>query len=211
METKEESAFMDKWAEYVGEQLEVGKGRRDVIQDLVKQGMNESGATQIVDKVVDILKQTEAKEEISGEVIIPALLGGLIAAILGGGLWGAIIIWTGYENGYMAWVIGLLSGFGVLAMARGKRGLPLQTIASVFSLTGIVLGKYIAFSDRVNEIVGNEGIDSLSIVSNEAIQLFFGNLPSSLISGFSALWFIPAVLTAGALLKPSNSLAIFHR
>ena len=47
-------------------------------------------------------------------VLIMGLVGGVLAASVGGVLWGLIVKWTEYEIGYMAVGLGLLCGFGVL-------------------------------------------------------------------------------------------------
>lgn len=70
---------------------------------------------------------------------------------MGGLVWGFILILTDYEVGFVAWGIGFLAGFLVVRFAGGRKGAPLQAIAIVSSLVGIMLGKYIA-SARVTEL-----------------------------------------------------------
>jgi hypothetical protein len=69
----------------------------------------------------------------------------------------------------MAWGIGLLSGFAVMFAARGKKGLPLQVIAVLSSIAGIVIGKYGTFfywvRESIREEYGAEAAADLSVFS----------------------------------------------
>jgi hypothetical protein len=58
-------------------------------------------------------------EEVS---LTPAMLGGGLAAAAGGGIWGLIVIATGYVIGIMAWGIGLLAGCAVVFFHVVKKG-----------------------------------------------------------------------------------------
>lgn len=191
----------------ITEQLGSGKNRTDVVRGLVQSGMTESEATQAVERVFSQMKKTASEEEFSGEVLVPTLLGGLIAAVLGGAIWGGIAIWTGFEIGYVAWGVGLLCGLGVVMMSQGKRGAPLQIIAVVASILGILIGKYMSFFDIVKGIVaeekGAEAVETMSMFSMEMAQ-FFGQNLTTMASGFDALWIILAVYTAWSIPKASG-------
>jgi len=191
----------------ITEQLAGGKNRTDVVRNLVQSGMTESEANQAVERIYFQLKKTAQEEEFSGEVIVPALLGGLIAAVLGGAVWGGVAIWTGYEIGYVAWGVGLLCGLGVVMLSQGKRGMPLQVIAVVASVLGILIGKYMSFFDAVKGIVaadqGAEAAGTMSMFSLGMVQ-FFGENITSLASGFDALWIVLAVYTAWSIPKASG-------
>jgi hypothetical protein len=69
-----------------------------------------------------------------------ALLGGLLAAVLGGVAWAVIVITTGYEIGWAAWAIGLLVGI-VMAKLTAARGPSLATPAAIFAAAGLLTGK----------------------------------------------------------------------
>jgi hypothetical protein len=189
------------------EQLGSGKNRTEVVRELVQSGMTESEATQAVERIYFQMKKTVSEEEYSGEVLFPALLGGLIAAVMGGAIWGGIAIWTGYEIGYVAWGVGLLCGMGVVMMSQGQRGMALQVIAVVASVLGIVIGKYMSFFDSVKGIVaeerGAEAVATLSMFSMEMVQ-FFGENITAMASGFDLLWIGLAVYTAWSIPKASG-------
>jgi hypothetical protein len=200
-QTQEEFEIM------IMEQLGSGKNRTEVVRELVQSGMTESEATQAVERIYFQMKKTVSEEEYSGEVLFPALLGGLIAAVMGGAIWGGIAIWTGYEIGYVAWGVGLLCGMGVVMMSQGQRGMALQVIAVVASVLGIVIGKYMSFFDSVKGIVaeerGAEAVATLSMFSMEMVQ-FFGENITAMASGFDLLWIGLAVYTAWSIPKASG-------
>ena len=189
------------------EQFGSGKNRTEVVRELVQSGMTESEATPAVERVFYEMKKTVSEEEYSGEVLFPALLGGLIAAVMGGVIWGGIAIWTGYEIGYVAWGVGLLCGMGVVMMSQGQRGMALQVIAVVASVLGIVIGKYMSFFDSVKGIVaeerGAEAVETMSMFSMEMVQ-FFGENITAMASGFDLLWIGLAVYTAWSIPKASG-------
>ncbi len=80
----------------------------------------------------------------TGALLRPALAA-FAAAIAGGVVWGLIVKWTAYEIGFVAAGIGILAGLAVVAASRGARGLPLQVIAIVAALVGVVVGKYLGY------------------------------------------------------------------
>ena len=200
-QTQEEFEIM------IMEQLGSGKNRTEVVRELVQSGMTESEVTQTVERVFFQLQKTAGEEEFSGEVLFPALLGGLIAAVLGGAVWGGIAIWTGYEVGYVALGVGFLCGLGVVMFTGGKKGMPLQIIAVVASVLGIVIGKYMSFFDAVKGVVaeerGAEAVATLSMFSMEMVQ-FFGDNITTMASGFDLLWIGLAVYTAWSIPKASG-------
>jgi hypothetical protein len=192
----------------ISEQLGSGKNRTDVVRNLVASGMTESEANQAVERIYFQLKKSVEEEEFSGEVLVPVLLGGLIAAVIGGVVWGAIAIWTGYEIGYVAWGVGLLCGLGVVMLSQGKRGMPLQVIAVAASVLGIVIGKYGTYQHIFQESLmamenGAAIAAEFSLFSVGMIQLFMADL-SNMVGGFDLLWIGLAVYTAWSIPKASG-------
>ena len=148
-----------------------------------------------------------AQEEYTGGVLVPALLGGLIAAVIGGAIWGGIGIWTGAEIGYVAWGVGLLCGFGVVMMSKGQRGMPLQIVAIISGLIGILIGKYIIVHNIVTTVVGEDqgaaAAEAISLFSMDMVSFFAANI-GSVASGFDLLWIALAVFTAWSIPKASG-------
>lgn len=192
----------------ITEQLGSGKNRTEVVRELVQSGMTESEANQAVERIYFQLKKAVAEEEFSGEVLLPAMLGGLVAAGIGGAVWGAIAVWTGYEIGYVAWGVGLLCGLGVVMMSQGKRGILLQIIAVVTSVLGIAIGKYGVFHHFFQEsLVQMENGPALAaeytLFSGEMMQVFMASLPE-MVGGYDLLWIGLAVFTAWGIPKASG-------
>jgi hypothetical protein len=191
----------------ITEQLESGKSQGAVVRGLVLSGMTESEANQAVERVSSQMKQTAGEEEFSSGALVPAILGGLLAALIGGAIWGGIAIWTGSEIGYVALGVGFLCGTGVVLITGGKKGAPLQAIALVASLLGIAIGKYVNFFSVVKEITaeerGAEAAATMSLFSVEMVQ-FFGDSIPAMASGYDALWVVLAVYMAWSIPKASG-------
>jgi len=143
-------------------------------------------------------------DEMTLDTLIPAVIGGGLAAVVGGAVWGLIVKVTGYEIGYVAWAVGVAAGFGVLLFARGRRGLALQVIAVLASILGILIGKYFAFFEVLKKVAtkdyGVEMAAHLSMLSGKTIGLFF-SLIGSMSSPYDILWVILAVASAWRIPK----------
>lgn len=133
------------------------------------------------------------REERSG-VFLTAALAGLAAAIAGGVVWGLVVRWSGYEIGFAAWGMGFIVGTAVVYGAQSRRGMPLQLIAVVLALAGIVLGKYLAFVWVGQDELDKAGL-SLPLFSTDTMRLFW-DLRSDIWSGWDLLWAGLAVVTA---------------
>jgi MFS family permease len=136
-----------------------------------------------------------AREEVGG-ALGTAALAGLIAAIVGGVVWGLIVRWSGYEVGFVAWGIGFVVGTAVAFGARGVRGLSYQALAVVLALAGIVLGKYLSFAWTLGDAFEEEGIPiEVPIFSGDTWDAFVESR-SDVWGWFDLLWIGLAVFTA---------------
>ena len=126
--------------------------------------------------------------------LLPALAAGLVAALVGGIVWGLIVKISDYEVGIVAWGIGFIAGTAVVLATRGAKGQRLQVIAVVSALLGILLGKYLSFAFVVQEDAESFG-DSIGLVSGDMFSLFRENL-DVVFSFFDLLWVGLAVFTA---------------
>jgi len=71
-----------------------------------------------------------------------AILGGLMASIVGAVIWAAITTATGYQIGFMAIGIGLLVGYAVNFFGKGMT-MPFAVIGAFFALFGCLLGNFL--------------------------------------------------------------------
>ncbi len=126
--------------------------------------------------------------------LLLALAAGLVAAVIGGVLWGLIVKWANYEVGIVAWAIGFLAGTAVVTVTRGARGSALQGIAVASALLGILIGKYLSFAFVLQDQASAQGID-IGVFSSEMRTLFQDNL-GDVFGLFDLLWVGFAVFTA---------------
>jgi hypothetical protein len=119
---------------------------------------------------------------------------GLVAALVGGIVWGLIVKWTQYELGFVAWGIGFLVGTAVVYGARNLRGIPFQLIAVVFALLGIAIGKYLGFVWVGQDELDKIGID-LPLFSKDTFDLYW-DARKDVWGWWDLLWVGLAVVTA---------------
>jgi hypothetical protein len=141
----------------------------------------------------------------SAALVLPALGAGLVAAIVGGIVWGLIVKWTDYEVGFVAWGIGFLVGIAVLAATRGARGPVFQIVAVVCALVGILVGKYLSFAWVLQEVAEREtqGAIEISVLSMDTVDLFRDEL-DTVFDWIDILWVGLAVYTAWRALQPEE-------
>ena len=126
--------------------------------------------------------------------LLPAIAAGLVAALVGGIVWGLIVKISDYEVGIAAWGIGFIAGTAVVFATRGAKGQRLQVIAVVSALLGILLGKYLSYAFIVQEEAESFG-ESIGLVSGDMFSFFREDL-DSVFSLFDLLWVGLAVFTA---------------
>jgi hypothetical protein len=131
-------------------------------------------------------------EPLSSGNLTLAAVGGLVGALVGGLIWGLLVGATGTELGIVAIGVGVLAGFGVVLGARGKHGMPLQVIAGLAAVVGILFGKYFAFVQIVNKELGG-GV--ASVFDGRTFSAFM-DIIGEVFSGFDVLWIVFAVYTA---------------
>jgi hypothetical protein len=192
----------------ISEQLGSGKNRTEVVRNLVQSGMTESEAAQAVERIYFQLKKAASEEEFSGGALVPGILGGVLAAVIGGAVWAGIAIASEYELGILAWGIGLICGLGVIMFASGKKGMPLQIVAVVTSALGIVIGKYgtfyYYFQDGLLQAENGAALAAeYGLLSLNMFLTFVANLPA-MAGIYDLLWIGLAMYTAWGIPKASG-------
>jgi hypothetical protein len=187
----------------IAEQMRAGTDQETIAAMLEDRGLDRVRARGLVDTLYPQLARVAEEERYTGSALGPGIAGGLIAAVVGGFLWGLIVILSEYEVGIAAWGIGFLAGFGVVRFAGGAKGTPLQVVAVVSSLLGIVLGKYISYAYFFKQAVSERFDVDISYLDSEIFRAFRENL-SNVFGGFDLLWAALAVMTAWRLTRPSG-------
>jgi hypothetical protein len=73
-----------------------------------------------------------------------ALVGGFIGASIGAFVWAAIVYYTHYEVGFVAWGIGVLAGLGVFAVVKEDTSPTYGLVAAAMALVGLFGGKLLS-------------------------------------------------------------------
>jgi hypothetical protein len=188
----------EKVVNFIVAEMRDGHTRSEIINKIVEQGIDKAIADEMVGSIYPIIVQRVMRESYTSAALIPALIAGTMSAIIGGMLWGKIAIKTGYEIGFVAWGIGVVCGYAVVKATQGKKGLPLQMIAAIASLIGILIGKYDVFYDGLKQYAfeagGPEAVVMMSPFSIQGIGSFIKNLGA--FSGYDILWIGLAVWSA---------------
>jgi hypothetical protein len=137
--------------------------------------------------------------------LLKAVGAGLGAAVAGGIVWGLIVKWSEYEVGFVAWGIGFLAGIVVLTATGGRKGVPLQAIAIVSALVGIVIGKYLSYAWVLQQVADEQtgGLVDVSVFSRDTVDFFREDL-GEVFGWIDLLWVAFAVITAWRVLAPEE-------
>lgn len=81
--------------------------------------------------------------KVAGTFLLGCILS-VVAATIGAGVWYFIAMKTGYEIGYVAWGIGLITGFGMALGSRTSGVLP-GAVAAIIAFASIVAAKMLIF------------------------------------------------------------------
>ncbi len=131
--------------------------------------------------------------------VIQSLIGGVLAALAGGAAWAVLVIISGYEIGFAAIGIGVLSGSAVLLFSRGGVGPLFQGIAALSSVLGVAVGKYVHYfyylKEAVTEEYGIEVAANVRLLSVGVLESFIMDA-GSFLGGLDILWVALAVITA---------------
>lgn len=214
-ETVDNQQVAEHFIEFIIGLMKAGNDKQTIVQALIDTGVERSEAEQLVNPVYDDLIRAARDQQYESSALLPGLMMGVVAALVGGAVWGAIAYYAHYEVGYVAWGIGLLTGFAVVYGAGGRRGMPLQVSAVLCSVLGIALGKYSSFIFSVNSYFSTASADELSamgmdqataqathlsLLSIEAANLFISSL-SSMLTPIDLIFVVLAVASAWKIPK----------
>jgi hypothetical protein len=200
-EEKQREEARKKAVEYVINQFKQGVPKDTIIARLTQNGVASDAAQTFVESIHSQLVQEVEKEQFSASALVIAVVAAVVASIIGGAIWGGIVILTDYEIGFMATGVGLLSGFAVTFFTE-KKGRPLQIIAVLSSLAGILVGKYFTFFAILKQFVNSEygpaAAGQVGIFSGDVVSLFFESF-GDLLSPYDVLWIVLAIVAAWSI------------
>ncbi|UCC83717.1 MAG: hypothetical protein JSW46_01940 [Gemmatimonadota bacterium] len=189
---------------FILKQMQEGADKETIKIRLMASGVREEVAVELIEQAYVQSPPAPPDEEFKAGSLLPAMIGGGLAAVAGGLIWGLIAVTTGYEIGWIAWGVGVLAGTGVVMFAGGRKGLPLQLIAVTSAVLGVLIGKYFTFYSALKEYAaeefGAEVVAQMSMLSPGVAQIFVESM-GAMMSGFDALWVILAVGTAWGIPK----------
>lgn len=134
-------------------------------------------------------------EEKQGVKIGMPIIGGLIAAILGGVVWAAVAAMTEYEVGLIAILIGVLCGYAVVLFSNKQIATVHKIIAVVFSLIGILLGKYLTVVYFTAQLYTDMSMMNL-VFNGEMISAFAETFTEYFSEPIDLLFVILAIVSA---------------
>ncbi len=97
------------------------------------------------------IAEKQLAEQTKNPNYVLAFLLGLVFASLGSAVWIAIGYATNYEIGYIAILIGILAGKGVVIGSGNKKGSGLQIMSLIIALFAILVAKYVTLMLYWNE------------------------------------------------------------
>jgi hypothetical protein len=193
---------------FVIAQIKEGKLLPEVVDKLIEMGIEETAArpfaTKLFSENAGLADSAQFKRSLNMSVLLPAVAASGGAGVLGGVLWGLVIVFTGMEIKILAWGLGALCGFAALWAGRQIRGPVLQATAMLSTLVGIFLGKYIGFYNYFREAVEEEGGVQASFFSSEFFAFFLKNFILLFGGKAGVVFFCLALATAWKI--PSESI-----
>ena len=115
-----EPEALENLVNFVAGEMKTGSDKATIAAKLQEMGIERAEAEEVTSSVYDQIAATVEQERFSTGAIGPGLLGGILGALVGGGVWAGIAILTDYELGVIAWGIGGLCGTAVVMFAQGN-------------------------------------------------------------------------------------------
>jgi hypothetical protein len=160
-----------------------------------------------VDCLKKIVAEVEAQQA-SAQRLLPAAIGGVVAALLCGAAWCAMVVVTNFEIGYAAVGVGIATGYCVVLGAGKKKGVALQWTAVACSILGLLLGKFFTIEHYVlTKVPGAEG---RSYLDPKVLDVSLRIVPHML-SVYDALWAFIALRIAWRVPRPPRLVVTKNR
>jgi len=108
-----------------------------------------------------------------------AVLAGVVAALVGAGIWAGVTIVTGYQIGYMAIGVGFLVAMAIRVAGKGLSRI-YQILGAGLSLAGCLIGNFITVYYYIGQTEGLGFFEVMTLINPAAI-------PEVMMSTFSAM------------------------
>ena len=126
----------------------------------------------------DTHRAAETAPVAPNQSLLPAMLAGLGAALIGGIGWTVLTAMTGYEVGYAAWALGGLVGFG-MAHTTGRRDSVAAGSAATLALVGLLIARVL-----IGEfVIGGSALDE--VLMDDELMAQAATLDLQFTEGFS--------------------------
>ncbi len=89
--------------------------------------------------------------------LLMGTVGCLIGAAIGGGAWGLIAYYTGYEFSIISILLGIAAGGGMMLGAREHAGMTTAVISAAIALSSILMSRYVVVSYIIDEVITQQG------------------------------------------------------
>ncbi|MDN4604803.1 hypothetical protein P5G61_26495 [Paenibacillus sp. F6_3S_P_1C] len=134
-------------------------------------------------------------EEKQGIKIGMPIVGGLLAAVVGGIVWAVIAAMTERELGLIAIVIGALTGYAVVLFSNKQIATVHKVIAVIFALIGILLGKYLTVVYFTSELFSDANMMDL-VFDGEMVSAFVETFTDYFSEPVDLLFIVLAIVSA---------------
>ncbi len=188
----------------VVEEMSKGADKYSIMEKLEAMGVDSSEAASLVESVYGKAREAVFDERAGFSDVVQGALGGMLVAVLGGSLWAALTTITDLEVTFVAWLLGLACGYGVLKCAGGRRGIAMQVAAAGCFLFGLLLAKYGSFFYSLKNLfieeLGAASVLDMTMFSTAILDIFFETLPA-MINPWTILWVSISLATAWLIPK----------
>ncbi|KOY13176.1 hypothetical protein AMS66_29485 [Paenibacillus xylanivorans] len=123
------------------------------------------------------------------------IVGGLLAAVIGGIVWAVIAAMTERELGLIAIVIGALTGYAVVLFSNKQIATVHKVIAVIFALIGILLGKYLTVVYFTSELFSDASMMDL-VFDGEMVSAFVETFTDYFSEPVDLLFIVLAIVSA---------------
>lgn len=159
---------------------------KDIQDTLIEIGISNGEALNIVNAEIENIEKSIINDEPNENEKIYAIIGGLLGSIIGGAVWGVIILLTGLELAVLSILTTIITIFMIQIFGKNKKGFFIRVITIASSVFGILIGKYFFF-------VKSKNYADLSYLSIKSVFNFFNNI-NLLFDLYDIYIFLPIVV-----------------